>query len=152
MNAGDLLRLKDDHGNEIDKISYSTASWGGSDFANGGYSLEVSNPFYACEQSDLLKPSIDQLRGTPGRQNSVFDLSPDGNPPVLNSFEFTSAKSLLLTFSKPILAGFDNSNFLVEPSLEIDSFEQLSSRQSHILFSKEVTSNTIYRLRIIGLM
>ncbi len=152
LNSGDQLNLKDDQGNLIDMISYSTSSWGGSEFANGGYSLEVANPFYACEQTDLLRPSIDPLRGTPGRQNSVFDLSADENSPVLNSFEVTSAKSLLLTFSKPILTGFDQSNFVFEPSLEIDSVFHVGSNQIQILFSEELTANTIYKLSVNGLM
>ncbi|MFC5626307.1 lamin tail domain-containing protein [Algoriphagus winogradskyi] len=151
LNSGDQLWLKDDRGSEIDMISYATGSWGGSEFAGGGYSLEVANPFYACEQSDLLKASIDPLRGTPGRQNSVFDLSPDGSLPALNLFEFTSSKSLLLTFSKPILAGFDQSNFKFEPSLGIDSVFHLSSKQIQILVSEEFVLNKIYHLSINGI-
>ncbi|MEB2774948.1 lamin tail domain-containing protein [Algoriphagus sp. D3-2-R+10] len=148
LNSGDQLSLKDDQGKLIDMVSYSTSSWGGSEFASGGYSLEVANPFYACEQSDLLSPSIDPLRGSPGRQNSIFDLSPDENLPVLNSFEFTSSKSLLVTFSKPILADFDKSNFVFEPSLEIDSIANTSSKQISLHFSEEVTPNKIYSLDI----
>jgi hypothetical protein len=151
LNSGDQLWLKDDRGSEIDMISYATGSWGGSEFAGGGYSLEVANPFYACEQSDLLKASIDPLRGTPGRQNSVFDLSPDGSLPALNLFEFTSSKSLLLTFSNPILAGFDQSNFKFEPSLGIDSVFHLSSKQIQILVSEGFVLNKIYHLSINGI-
>lgn len=151
LNSGDQLRLKDDQGKLIDMVTYSTSSWGGSEFASGGYSLEVTNPFYACEQSDLLRPSIDPLRGTPGRQNSTFDLSPDENPPVLNSFEFTSSKSLLLTFSKPILSDFDKANFVFEPSLEIDSIANTSSKQISLHFLEKVSPNTIYNLRMNSL-
>tara|TARA_R110002072_G_scaffold303043_2_gene491893 strand:- start:56536 stop:59064 length:2529 start_codon:yes stop_codon:yes gene_type:complete len=152
LNAADRLSLKDDQGNLIDMVSYSTSSWRGSEFANGGYSLEVANPFYACEQTDLLRPSIDPLRGTPGKQNSIFDLSPDTNLPILNSAEFTSPKNLLLTFSKPILAVFDEANFVFEPSLQIDSISQPSSKQIELLFSDEVAANKIYSLQINGLL
>lgn len=151
LNSGDQLRLKDDHGSEIDMISYATGSWGGSEFSGGGYSLEVANPFYACEQSDFLKASIDPLRGTPGRQNSVFDLTPDETVPTLDSYQFTSSKSLLLTFSKPILADFDQSNFKFEPSLGIDSVSHLSSKQIQILVSEEFVLNKIYHLSINGI-
>lgn len=152
LNSGDQLSLKDDQGAVIDNLSYSTSSWGGSEYANGGYSLEVANPFYACGQSDLLQPSIDPLRGTPGRQNSVFDLSPDVSEPMLISSEFTSPNSLLLTFSKPILAGFSQSSFAFEPSLEIDSIVHTGSGQIQLLFSEEVAANTVYLLDIVGLM
>jgi len=148
LNSADQLSLKDDQGKVIDQISYSTSSWAGSEFANGGYSLEVANPYYVCEQSDLLKSSIDPLRGTPGRQNSLFDLSVDTNIPILDFAEFSSASTLLLTFSKPMLAHFDNSNFVFDPSLKIDSIALLSSKQIQIFFSGEVSANTIYNLRI----
>ena len=152
LNSGDQLSLKDDRGNLIDIISYSTNSWGGSEFAGGGYSLEVTNPFYACEQSEFLVPSVDPIRGTPGRQNSVFDLSPDESPPALASYEFTSAGSLQLNFSKPLLPGFGKSNFLFEPSLEIDTTILSGSGQVHVVFSQEVFPNTVYELSISGLM
>jgi hypothetical protein len=152
LNSGDQLAIKDDQGMLIDQLSYTTSIWGGSAFANGGYSLEVTNPFYACEQSDLLKPSIDLLRGTPGRQNSLFDLSPDEDLLILNSSEFTSSKSLLLNFSKPLLAGIEGSNFVFEPNLEIDSIFQKSSKQVQITFKEKVPVNFIFKLTITGLV
>nr|WP_170857053.1 lamin tail domain-containing protein [Algoriphagus locisalis] len=151
LNSADQLSLKDDLGNLIDMISYSTSSWGGSEFANGGYSLEVANPFYACEQSNLLVASVDPLRGTPGRQNSIFDLSPDTTAPILDSYQFTSSKILVLTFSKPILAGFDQTNFVFEPSLQVDTIFQPASNQIEINFSEEVVENKLYSLMINGL-
>ncbi|PZX59607.1 lamin tail-like protein [Algoriphagus ratkowskyi] len=151
LNAGDQLSLKDDQGKIIDQISYSTSSWGGSEFANGGYSLEVANPFYACDQSEALKHSIDPVRGTPGRQNSVFDVTTDKSPPTLISSEFSTPKSLLLTFSKPILAGFNQSNFEFQPTLVIDSVVAISSKQIQLLFVDEVLANTLYKLGIKGL-
>src|SRR5690606_38109784 len=69
-----------------------------------------------------------------------------------NSFEFTSSKSLLLTFSKPILADFDKSNFVFEPSLDIDSIANTSSKQIALHFSEEVTPNIIYSLDIKDLI
>src|SRR5690606_1637268 len=113
--------------------------------------LEVANPFYACEQSDLLKPSIDALRGSPGRENSVFNLSPDESSPVLASSEITSSKNLLLTFSKPILQAFDQSSFMISPVLRIDTVISLSSKQIELLFSEDFSANTIYNLSITGL-
>lgn len=151
LNSGDQLSLQDDQGKPIDRIAYTTNSWRGTEYSSGGYSLEVANPFYACEQSDLLKPSIDPLRGTPGRQNSIFDLTPDENPPLLNRVEFSSSKSLILSFSKPILSGFDPVNFVFEPSLQIDSIAQSSSKEIQIFLAEDLTANTIYRLRINGL-
>ncbi|MDR7132069.1 hypothetical protein J2X69_004435 [Algoriphagus sp. 4150] len=152
LNSGDQLSLKDARGNTVDMISYSTGSWKGSEFANGGYSLEIANPYYVCEQSGLLVASIDPSRGTPGRQNSVFDMTPDEKSPVLDSYEFTSSRSLLLNFSKPLLSGFGKAVFSFEPTLGIDTVILSNSGQIRIAFSQEISPNTVYELSIKGLM
>lgn len=148
LNSGDHLTLKDDQVNLIDALSYSTNSWGGSEFAGGGYSLEVANPYFPCDQSDNLKSSIDPVRGTPGKKNSVFDLTVDITPPVLEAAEFTSAQSLLLTFSKPMIVNNLKSGFTFEPDLQIDSVAQVDSRQIQLVFSEIVVASKVYLLHI----
>ncbi|MEP2296268.1 lamin tail domain-containing protein, partial [Algoriphagus sp.] len=150
LNSGDQVSLRDDQGKLIDVISYTTGSWAGSDFASGGYSLEVPNPFYPCDQSSLLKASVDLLRGTPGRENSVLSLAPDVSLLSLISAEFLTEKSLLLTFSKPVLVGLDQSNFGFDPNLSIDSLFVVKSNQIQIFLENEVSPNTIYTLQING--
>ena len=101
LNSGAMLKLK--NGQEfIDKISYSSTSWGDSELASGGYSLEVMNPFLLCDQSPFLQPSIDPMRGTPGKINSVLDLTPDQDPPRLQNFGFMNANSLYFEFDESI--------------------------------------------------
>ncbi|WP_439487499.1 lamin tail domain-containing protein [Algoriphagus sp.] len=152
LNSGDQLSLIDDQGGLIDMLSYSTRSWGGSEFAGGGYSLEVANPYNPCDQSDNLKPSQDPARGTPGRKNSVFDLTVDSVPPILNSAEFSSAQSLMLTFSKPIIVDGLLEAFSFDPFLEVDSVAQVNSKQIQLMFSESIIPNTIYHLSIHDLI
>lgn len=127
LNAGDDLQLEDKRGNLIDKISYSSASWGESELANSGYSLEISNPFLDCDQTEFLKASVDPLKGTPGRVNSVIDLSPDTDSPFITEVEFIDSLNLLVQFSEPINFDPSTSNVHFQPDLEIGTIFSESS-------------------------
>ncbi len=148
LNSGDQLVLKDDHGIVIDQIEYSTSSWGGSEFSNGGYSLELINPFYGCDQSDLLQPSKDPFRGTPGKKNSVLDLREDIISPEFISWKFISPSQLELTFSETIYQDISAENFTIQPSVLIDS---LISNRSKIILEVGLEENLEYQLSISGL-
>lgn len=148
LNAADQITLKDDQGAIIDQLEYSTSSWHGTEFSNGGYSLEVVNPYFGCEQSEFLLPSIDPDRGTPGRQNSVFDLTPDNNPPVLLRSGFASPQEILLEFDEPVLPELSIHNFSFEPTLAIDSVWVLNSRTIAILLKEAVEVNRVVDLML----
>ncbi len=148
LNSGDKLVLRDDQGIVIDQIEYSTSSWGGTEFSNGGYSLEIVNPFYACDQSDLLQPSKDPLRGTPGKRNSVLDLSEDIIAPEFISWRFISPTQLELSFSETIYPEISIGNFTFQTAVKIDS---VISGRSKIILEVKLEENLEYLLSISGL-
>lgn len=148
LNSADQLVLRDDQGIVIDRIEYSSSTWGGTEFSSGGYSLEIVNPFYACDQSDLLQPSKDPFRGTPGRKNSVLDLSEDTIDPEFISWRFISPIQLELTFSETIYPDFSTENFTFQPVVQIDS---IISDRSKIILEVELEENLEYQLMISGL-
>ncbi|UZD21209.1 lamin tail domain-containing protein [Algoriphagus halophytocola] len=147
LNSGDELSLIDDSGKLIDHISYQTSSWGGSEFSGGGYSLEVSNPYRNCDQSELLASSTDPLRGTPGKQNSNFDLSPDTSLPTLIAAYFSSDSSMVLTFSEAVQVSSDQSNWSSEPELLVDTTYSLSSTEVFVSFAGSVMPNQHYAIQ-----
>lgn len=148
LNSGELLVLKDDRGAVIDQIEYSTSSWGGAEFSGGGYSLEIVNPYYACDQSDLLQSSKDSFRGTPGKENSVLDLSGDIIAPEFISWRFISPTQLVLIFSETIYPDFSTENFTFQSTVLIDS---VVSDRSKIILEVELEENLEYLLSISGL-
>lgn len=148
LNSGDQLVLKDDQGIVIDQIEYSTSSWGTAEFSNGGYGLEIVNPFYACDQSDLLRPSKDPVRGTPGNENSVLDLTGDIIAPEFLSWRFLSPTQLELTFSETIYSDISAQNFTIQPAVLIDSIEY---DRSKIVLEVILEENLEYQLLISGL-
>lgn len=148
LNSGDKLVLRDDQGIVIDQIEYSTSSWGGAEFSNGGYSLEIVNPFYACDQSDLLQSSKDPFRGTPGKKNSVLDLSEDIIAPEFISWRFISPTQLELSFSETIYPEISIGNFTFQTAVQIDS---VISGRSKIILEVKLEENLEYLLSISGL-
>lgn len=147
LNSGDQILLKDSKGKLIDQLSYTTATWGGSEFSGGGFSLEVTNPFISCEQTSFLKSSIDPLRGTPGRENSIFDLSAEIIPPVLEAAYFLDSVSIVLEFSQPVRSVQDA--FHIEISdLDIDSVFQLLPSSIQINLKGPAIPSLIYELTL----
>lgn len=151
LNSGDQISLNFSGSARIDQISYATSSWTGSDFANGGYSLEVPNPFFLCENSIFLRPSKHESRGTPGKQNSIFDLSTELPSPKIETVFFTDSLTISITFSSPILPFLKLENVALDPNLAIDSLINRSATELLILLKSAAKSNQIYILTVNGL-
>lgn len=101
-DAGDDIKLLDNAGKLIDKISYTSAWYGDPAKASGGYTLELKNPNVDCPAPENWAASNDVSGGTPGRQNSVFSTAPDTQAPTLLSVETVSNSAVKLTFSETL--------------------------------------------------
>ena len=151
-NSGSVLRLGTAAGFEIDRLEYRSSSWGGSEFAEGGYSLELPDPYFRCEASEFLLPSKDPKRGTPGKQNSQFSpIQGLGILQVTSSF-FRSASLLELVLNQPLLPLASLIPFSITPSLKIDSAWVFSSgRRIGIALASPAKTSTPYTLRATSL-
>jgi hypothetical protein len=121
LNSGDAMSLIAPMGELIDQVSFSTSSWGGSEFANGGYSLEVINPFFLCDNSEFIRPSTDQLRGTPGRQNSLFSTESSAEELKIESAYFVSPDQIELVLNFPFVPIINSAQVSFSPELRVDS-------------------------------
>jgi hypothetical protein len=99
-DAGDDIKLLDNAGKLIDKVSYTNIWYNDPLKASGGYTLELKNPNTDCQGPDNWTASNDVSGGTPGRQNSVFTTVADTQAPTLVSVETVSNSSLKLIFSE----------------------------------------------------
>lgn len=151
LNSGDQISLKSGDGILIDQITYSTSSWGGSEYANGGYSLEVPNPFYLCDNTSQLRSSRDEARGTPGVQNSVFDPSDSIQPPELKAGFFRDSLTIFVEFSSPFLINPSVEHVVADPSLEVESLIFPSANQLSISLKSPAKSNQTYQIEIRGI-
>ncbi|MEY3648694.1 MAG: hypothetical protein RLZ13_1579 [Bacteroidota bacterium] len=152
-NSGSLLRLSTIEGMEIDRLEYRSSSWGGTEFADGGYSLEVPDPYFRCEASEFLLPSKDPKRGTPGGKNSQFSPTKDlGDLQVLSAF-FKSPTQLFFRFNQPILPFDGQPSLAFSPVIEFDSTWVLDSGRSlGISLISPARGSTVYKARASSLM
>ncbi|MEM7548421.1 MAG: lamin tail domain-containing protein [Bacteroidota bacterium] len=104
-NSGETLILQDNLGNTIDSLIYSSSS-GGRSFEQIDPTLEVFTP-----ANYMLSESPNG--GTPGFQNSVFEIDTDA--PDLVSVLVNSQSQLELLFSEPIdeSSGINSANYIV---------------------------------------
>jgi hypothetical protein len=123
LNSGDQVKILDPENRVIDSLAYTSATFGGSTFAQGGYSLEIVNPFLDCNIATNLKPSTDPKRGTPGKKNSVFEEVPDLIPLRFVKSAVIGEKTVVLTFSKILNQNTSQISFEFRPSISIRSIK-----------------------------
>ncbi|MFT3884532.1 MAG: lamin tail domain-containing protein [Flavobacteriales bacterium] len=87
LNAGTTLTLTGPDGTVIDRVSYASAWYGDDVKSDGGWTLERINPFALCSSGANWTASTDERGGTPGQRNSVFDDTPDTEPPILTGVQ-----------------------------------------------------------------
>jgi hypothetical protein len=101
-NESALLVLKDERGRVIHSVNYS-AEWYGSSFKKeGGWSLEMLDPWNPCGCGGNWQPSENVSGGTPGRINSVNRPNPDTVAPRLMRAAITGDDRLQVLFSEPM--------------------------------------------------
>jgi hypothetical protein len=153
LNDGDEVKLMDRSGNLLDKLGYQTASYGGSEKAQGGFSLEIVNPFSPCPNANNIKPSEALQRGTPGKVNSVFDDTPDRvKPELLKAFP-KGVNTIVLEFSKSLSANLSLVELTVKPSLEIltMAIDQEFLNRVVIQLNQPLLENQLYQIKIENL-
>lgn len=99
-NSGDSLTLLNEESSIIDRVVYTNDWYNDPIKEEGGYSLELINPFTACSGPENWSGSNNLSGGTPGEQNSIFDDTPDTEPPVLEDYMVLNSTQLVLEFSE----------------------------------------------------
>ncbi len=102
LSSVEELVLKNEFGEAIDVVSYTQDWYGNSTTAGGSYSLERINPNNPCVGSANWQGATAILGGTPGKENSMIDVSL-----AVSSFNLVDAYPLdamkiRLTFDKNI--------------------------------------------------
>lgn len=112
-NTGDDLKLIVD-GVLIDHLTYSDDWYNDDDRADGGYTIEQKNPVTPCGGQSNWSASTASIGGTPGTQNSNYDLSPDTTKPEITQIDILTKTQLIISFSEPMdSASLANASFEV---------------------------------------
>jgi hypothetical protein len=151
LNSGDQISFKSPRATLIDQISYANSSWGGSEFLNGGYSLEVPNPFFLCDNSFFLRRSVHGSKGTPGVQNSIFNTAVELPTLTIEAAFFKDSLTIVVRFSGPILPYQIVENPEFTPVITVDSMSLAMPSELVIYLKTPAEKNLIYKLTLKGL-
>ena len=152
-NGSDDVVLKDENGTVIDIVSYSSDWYGSSIKENGGYTLELINPIMPCTSSSNWTGSNSPDGGTPGVQNSVFDITPDVSTPEIVSSSTANNATINLCFSETIdTTGVTNAYFSIDNGITIASytFDDLLECVE-IITAQGLDTGIVYTISINGL-
>ncbi|MBT1699999.1 lamin tail domain-containing protein [Fulvivirgaceae bacterium PWU4] len=151
-NTADIIRLKDPQGRTIDSVSYSAAWYHHDDKKDGGWTLELIDPYDLCkEEATNWTASVQETGGTPGVQNSVFAHVPDLSGPKLVSATALAADRVSLTFNERLDAALPAvTNFIVEPLQEIFSVSFVDENRTHVglVFAGALDSAKAYTISV----
>lgn len=146
-NAADDVVLTDNNSLQLDKISYTTNWYQDLSKKDGGWSIELINPQAPCSQASNWKASVNPNGGTPGAQNSVYDLTPDTSAPVILNTNVISANTIEITTNEPITAtSILAGNFTITPTItEVNRLTNAAlSATFQIEFQENFAPSTIY--------
>lgn len=99
-NDGDLVKLTDPKGKTIDEIAYNLTWYNNSSKKDGGWSLELINPFTMCKGVDNWLVSESPTGGTPGKVNFFNSNQPDTDKPVIKNWYYTNEQKIVLVFNE----------------------------------------------------
>lgn len=99
-NSGDLILLKDKNGNIIHQLNYNLNWYADNTKKDGGWSIEMKNPFDVCKDKNNFSASTNSTGGTPGKVNSQWTKILDTIPPQLVSVFPSTQNQLLILFSE----------------------------------------------------
>lgn len=146
-NSSDDVVLKDNAGLLIDKVSYTDDWYQDPIKQDGGYTLELINPNDPCSDASNWIASNNNNGGTPGVQNSVYNITPDTQVPYFTSLVALSPNYLEVHFSEGMdSSSLVNATLTTNPNLTLQSISVASafSDQALITFNENLTLSQHY--------
>jgi len=154
-NSGQTLVFKSKEGSVISTVTY-TDNWYNDVFkAEGGWSLEQTDPYNPCGGKSNWTASTAVEGGTPGQQNSVFGNNSDLMAPELLYITVIDQNTVGLYFNESYdsISAMQLSNYVVDNGVGNPNSITLESPQYFSLiltFNNSFTENVIYNLEITG--
>jgi len=150
-NSSDDIVLKSNDLTLIDKVSY-TDDWYQDDVKqDGGFTLELINPQDPCSDASNWIGSSATDGGTPGLVNSVFNITPDTQAPLLVSANAFAPNILALTFNEGMdSTSLANSVINTVAPLTVSSLTVPIefSKTATVIFNENIAASQVYTLTI----
>ncbi len=153
-NTQDSLWLLDSTGTLIDYVFYDQSWYQDPTKSNGGWSLELIDPYVPCEGIANWIASKAPEGGTPAKTNSWFQQFPNPNPPKILQANPITNNQIQLIFDKPVdsTTAFNPTNFQWNPS-SITIAQVIPSPTMDtllLLLATPLDSNQVYYLTIVS--
>ena len=101
-NEGKTIFLLNQKLDTIHTYTYNLDSYQDPKKSQGGYSLEMIHPSRLCQKELNWQASLNPIGGTPGTQNSAWQLGPDKLSPTLLTVSFSGLNQMFLKFDEAI--------------------------------------------------
>lgn len=150
-NGGDPLALKDENGNLIDAVTYELSWYQDAVKDDGGYSLELINPTDPCSGSNNWSASNAVIGGTPGIENSIFDLTPDAIAPSVEDIFVINNSTIEVFFTEAVDSmSIVSANHIFDPTLTIQNLviPIEKSESFTITFQSAIDSGVVYNYTV----
>jgi hypothetical protein len=146
-NGGDAIKIINPVGIPIDSLVYSLAWYhDDEDKKSGGWTLERINPHDFCKDIDNWLPSVNSIGGTPGSQNSVYNITEDTTGPKLLQITQANDHTLTVLFDEKLKTDLPTSQqIVIGNGLEFDSIGFHSDYKSiDLVFEQALDSSVMY--------
>lgn len=156
-NTSENLFLSNASSLPIDSVSFDLSWYHDPLKEDGGWTLEKINPSLnnSCSGGNNWTASVDPLGGTPGLQNSVFNVSPDATAPTILSTGAPQNNQLSICFSEAIDPAVlqQASLYVASGGIGAASSATVSNSNSCVLlqFSNTFTPGSTYTISLPGL-
>ncbi|MFD2162522.1 lamin tail domain-containing protein [Paradesertivirga mongoliensis] len=149
-NSSEQITIKSFKGRSVDSVSYKD-SWYKNDVKkNGGWSLELIDKESVCTGIQNWTASIDATGGTPGRQNSVYNLFSTSEQLKVMQARLKDSATIVVSFNRPADSLFlsKSHNYKVNNGLGQPSAVSLNSAftEVELAFSQAIKRGTSYKV------
>jgi hypothetical protein len=101
-NDGDLVKLTDKNETTIDEIRYDLSWYPNTLKKDGGWSLELINPYTLCKGIDNWMASESSEGGTPGKTNFFSSTQPDTISPIIKKLQYIDNHNIIIIFNEKL--------------------------------------------------
>jgi hypothetical protein len=152
-NSSDIMTLRNQNNEIIDEVAYELSWYNDAVKDDGGWTLELINPYAVCGGRNNWNASVDADGGTPGRKNSIFDTIPDITPPLITSIAVNNENSVFLTFNEIMdTASFRTSNWVFSGNLDFTNVLLTGSAQTVLVYTANpIDTGVVYNLLVQNL-
>lgn len=144
-NTGETIVFLDRDLNIVDSLQYTQAFYNDPSKDDGGWTVELINPDKACFDIGNYAASTNADGGTPGTQNSVYDISADVTAPSVSALTVLSTTQLRLEFSESMDIGtLIPGNFTLQGGIGVSSVVLENNFGTSILLNLDAPFQTGY--------